>query len=268
MKQKKNIFVQIWYVAYPLLFYYAVALITMSLCQWLLGSDDEHFVMCQLASTVITIPFMMPFYRSANYFDFSVVKSSDDQAKKKSSLPEGCIKNIIFSVIIVLCISFALNNLISMTPLVEWSKGYQQANAEFYGSTLGLEILSSAICTPILEEMVFRGILFGRIRGMMAKIPAVLVSALIFAALHFNIVQFIYAFLLGIVLALLMEKAGHVYAAVAGHMAANLLAVLRTELGLFPNMTDKSIGAWVISVLVLVVGIVVLYWHLQKEKEA
>ena len=70
MKQKKNIFVQIWYVAYPLLFYYAVALIAMSLCQWLLGSDDEHFVMCQLVSTVITIPFMMPFYRSANYFDF------------------------------------------------------------------------------------------------------------------------------------------------------------------------------------------------------
>ena len=33
MKQKKNIFVQIWYVAYPLLFYYAVALIVMSLCQ-------------------------------------------------------------------------------------------------------------------------------------------------------------------------------------------------------------------------------------------
>ena len=103
---------------------------------------------------------------------------------------------------------------------------------------------------------------------MMAKIPAVLVSALIFAALHFNVVQFIYAFLLGIVLALLMEKAGHVYAAVAGHMAANLLAVLRTELGIFSNMTDKSISAWVISVLVLVVGIVVLYWHLQKEKEA
>ena len=89
MKQKKNIFVQIWYVAYPLLFYYAVALIVMSLCQWLLGSDDEHFVMCQLVSTVITIPFMMPFYRSANYFDFSVVKSSSDQVKKNSSLPEG-----------------------------------------------------------------------------------------------------------------------------------------------------------------------------------
>ena len=137
MKQKKNIFVQIWYVAYPLLFYYAVALIAMSLCQWLLGSDDEHFVMCQLVSTVITIPFMMPFYRSANYFDFSVVKSSGDQVKKKSSLPEGCIKNIIFSVIIVLCISFALNNLISMTPLVEWSKGYQQANAGTGNSQFG-----------------------------------------------------------------------------------------------------------------------------------
>ena len=92
MKQKKNIFVQIWYVAYPLLFYYAVALIAMSLCQWLLGSDDEHFVMCQLVSTVITIPFMMPFYRSANYFDFSVVKSSGDQVKKEKQSAGGMHK--------------------------------------------------------------------------------------------------------------------------------------------------------------------------------
>ena len=58
MKQKKNIFVQIWYVAYPLLFYYAVALIVMSLCRWLLGSDDEHFG-CRFTGRQIILIFLL-----------------------------------------------------------------------------------------------------------------------------------------------------------------------------------------------------------------
>lgn len=35
--------------------------------------------------------------------------------------------------------------------------GYQQANTDFYGSTMGMEILCLAVFTPMLEELVFRG---------------------------------------------------------------------------------------------------------------
>ena len=78
------------------------------------------------------------------------------------------------SVLIVACISISLNNIISMTPLVTASVGYQEANANFYGSTLVLELISSALMTPILEELVFRGILFTRLKSMIPKIPAIL----------------------------------------------------------------------------------------------
>ena len=54
---------KIWYIAYPILFYYAVMLITMSLAQWIIGNDYAHIVPCQLFATLITIPFMLPFYR-------------------------------------------------------------------------------------------------------------------------------------------------------------------------------------------------------------
>ena len=120
--------------------------------------------------------------------------------------------------------------------------------------------------TPILEELVFRGILFTRLKIMLPKIPAIVVSALIFAAVHFNIVQFIYAFLLGIVLAILMDQADHVYPAIIGHITANLIAVLRTETGILEQTMDKSVFAWVISVVLLVVGVGVLAVGIRNKK--
>ncbi len=54
-------------------------------------------------------------------------------------------------------------------------------------------------------------------------------SALLFGLIHFNIVQFVYAFLLGLVLAAFMYKSGHVYAAMIGHITANAFAVIRTR---------------------------------------
>ena len=171
------------------------------------------------------------------------------------------------SVLIVACISISLNNIISMTPLVTASLGYKEANANFYGSTLVLELISSALMTPILEELVFRGILFTRLKSMIPKIPAIVVSALIFAAVHFNIVQFIYAFLLGIVLAILMDQADHVYPAIIGHITANLIAVLRTETGILNRTMDKSAFAWVISVVLLVVGVGALIVLVKMNKQ-
>lgn len=255
--KKKNPTVQIWYIAYPFLFYYAVSIIVMSLCTVILGDDTSHFVARQLFTTIVTIPFMMPFYKQ------------DRALLGREGIHDWFTKERVFhalsAVVIVACVSIALNNLISMTPLVDASAGYQEANANFYGSTLVLELISSALMTPILEELVFRGILFTRLKSMLSKIPAIAVSALIFAIVHFNIVQFIYAFLLGIVLAVLMDQADHVYPAIIGHVTANLIAVLRTETGILAKTMDKSLVAWIFSVFLLILGVGLLVIYIKKH---
>ena len=242
---------KIWYIAYPFLFYYAVMLVIMTLAQWVIGSDNEHFVACQLIATLITIPFMTPFYRQ-------------DQALAgiPRRRPEVTKKKMVFAVLVVVvttCIGIGLNNIISMTPLVSISVGYQEANAGFYGSTLVLELLSSALFTPILEELVFRGILFTRLKGVMPRVFAVPISAILFAMMHFNIVQFIYAFLLGIVLALLMERGQSVFYAMLGHMTVNLIAVIRTETGILNRIVAGDAFSWIISVFLLATGLIVLH---------
>ena len=254
-EKKKNPAVQIWYVAYPFLFYYAVSIIVMSLCTMIMGDSQAHFVARQLVTTLVTIPFMMPFYKQDRAL------AGREGIHDWFNGEKLCMIGV--SILIVACISISLNNIISMTPLVTASLGYQEANANFYGSTLVLELISSALMTPILEELVFRGILFTRLKIMLPKIPAIM----IFAAVHFNIVQFIYAFLLGIVLAILMDQADHVYPAIIGHITANLIAVLRTETGILNRTMDKSVFAWVISVVLLVVGVGALIIFVKKNKQ-
>lgn len=260
MKEKKNPAIQIWYIAYPFLFYYAVSIIVMSLCTVIIGGDTSHFVARQLVTTVVTIPFMMPFYKQDRALaGFGGIR---DRFTKKSIL------FALSAVVIVACVSIALNNLISMTPLVDASAGYKEANANFYGSTIVLELISSALMTPILEEMVFRGILFTRLKSMLPKIPAIVVSALIFAAVHFNVVQFIYAFLLGIVLAILMDLADHVYPAIIGHVTANLIAVLRTETGIFAKTVTGTVFAWLFSTFLLLFGVALLVVQIKKHAKS
>ena len=75
------------------------------------------------------------------------------------------------------------------------SEAYQQANEAFYGSTIAIELLGSALITPILEELLHRGVVYKRLRNLFGLKVGILVSAWIFAGLHFNIVQFLYAFL-------------------------------------------------------------------------
>ena len=146
------------------------------------------------------------------------------------------------------------------------SEEYQNANSAFYGSTFALELLGSALVTPCLEELLHRGVVYGRLRRMMGLWPAVLVSALIFAGLHFNIVQFIYAFLLGSVFALFVEKTGELYPAIIAHIVANGIAVIRTETGFLQGMVDGSLSAWLISVLVCLIGISILIVFMGDKK--
>ena len=61
-------------------------------------------------------------------------------------------------------------------------------------------LLGACILGPVCEELLFRGLLAGRLARYGQK-PAALVSALLFGLYHANVSQFFYAFALGLLLA-------------------------------------------------------------------
>ncbi len=257
MKRNLNLAERIWEIAYPVLMYYVALSIGSYIAQMIIGTGVEHYMTCKIVGSLAAIPVV--------YADYKRDKMLSGRYGLKDLITAVQIKQVLMIVGITICLSVGLNNVISMSPLVQMSEEYQNASDAFYGSTFGLEILGSALITPFLEELLHRGVVFGRLRRRMDMWPAVLVSALVFAMLHFNIVQFIYAFLLGIVFALLVEKSGRLYPAVIAHIVANGLAVIRTETGFLAGTVDGSVVAWTISIGCVGVGIGLFVYYYKKS---
>ena len=82
-------------------------------------------------------------------------------------------------------------------------------------------------------------------------------------------VQFVYAFLLGVVFALFVEKTGKLYSAVIAHVVANGIAVVRTETGFLQSTVDKSVSAWLLSIGICLIGLgfMVVFVEVKKKEE-
>ena len=246
-----NLANKIWTIAYPVLMYYVAITMGSFVAQMVFGTGVEQYMLCKIIGSIVAIPVVF-----ADYKKDLMMTGLYGQKNPITSLQ---IKQLLAIIGITICLSVGLNNIISMSPLVAISEEYQNANDAFYGSTFGLELLGSALITPFLEELLHRGVVYGRLRLMMGMWPAVIVSALIFAGLHFNIVQFVYAFLLGMVFALFVEKTGKLYPAVIAHIVANAVAVIRTETGFLQSTVDGSVSAWFVSLGLCLAGVGILF---------
>lgn len=87
-------------------------------------------------------------------------------------------------------------------------------------------VLLIAVVAPIVEELLFRGMLFQGLKSYFGVWTAVFLSAAIFSALHFQLIGFIPRLMLGIGLAYLYEKHRSILPSIGLHAINNLVAIL------------------------------------------
>ncbi|MGN0346196.1 MAG: lysostaphin resistance A-like protein [Lachnospiraceae bacterium] len=85
----------------------------------------------------------------------------------------------------------------------------------------GLGIVLYVLVSPLVEELVFRWLLLGRIQKHLGIPLAVFTSAVFFGFYHGNILQGIYATMMGLLLALVYVWSGSLWHPVLLHTAAN-----------------------------------------------
>ncbi len=123
-------------------------------------------------------------------------------------------------------------------PLIVWmfpEGPPQQGVSEIAGQSDTLieqlaVFLAIAVAAPIVEEIIYRGILLSVLDRMMAKWPAILVSAAVFASVHLldpNAIAVIPGlFLVGVALAWAALRTGDLSLPIALHSGINLLAAI------------------------------------------
>lgn len=167
------------------------------------------------------------------------------------------------AVLLLGCAGIAMNNLLALTVLKQISGGYRIVEQAFYSSSLGWEILSLGVITPVAEEVLYRYLVFYGLRDWQGRSMAVIGSALIFALVHMNIVQIIYAFVLGLALGVLMEYYQDVRVAICGHIAANIISLLRGETGFLAWLQPGGAVFVPVTFGLLAVAVLITGWHVR-----
>jgi hypothetical protein len=166
-------------------------------------------------------------------------------------------------IIMSLALNLVLNNLIMIGNLSAYSDSYVDTMEAFYSASLPLQIVVLGVLVPICEELVFRGLIFKRLRVTSSFFMAMLYSALIFGIMHGNLVQILYGFLLGLMLAYVYEKYGSIWAPITAHMAMNILSVLLTEYNVYDWMVKDIRYIGTITVVCAAIAACMYVWMQQ-----
>ncbi len=138
---------------------------------------------------------------------------------------------------IVLCLitgavcGLLLNALILNSPLPQIFPGYSDS---FSGKLFSVDMIPGiflyCLLAPVIEEILFRRIAYDLIYTYTGFLPAALVSSLVFAAYHMNMIQGIYAFLMGMLFCALYYRDHRLAVPVSLHIGANLAVWLFSNL--------------------------------------
>jgi len=239
-----------WGILYPILMYYLISSFVFFALNILLGEAREIYMIKQLISSGATIPFLVSLWKQDSYVE-KVVYGKEKQVAGQIVIQVllACVATGVYGV--------ALNNFIAMTPLVEVSTGFQNANENFFGGGILMQILASCVVVPVAEELLFRGIVLKRASMLAGERMGILFSALLFGVIHVNLVQFIYATILGILLAIIVVKTKRVSLAVFGHASANLIAILRAATGVLEFSYQPTLAGIGFSIGMVILGSVV-----------
>lgn len=105
----------------------------------------------------------------------------------------------------------------------------------------GWSILMLVILAPVMEEMLFRGILLEAVRSKYSSGRAIVVSALMFGVIHFIPQQVVNAFVIGLILGYIYVRTDSLWPVIIIHALNNAMAYVIMQWSDDANLTVRSL---------------------------
>lgn len=245
--QNNHSLYKIWEIFKPFIIYYVLFsvafILIISLCQVVaqgLGNEYQEYLaehvetvtgLVSGMSMVISVLPLIPMLRGeliehkrsvpyTAYKDGLTAKSESNTEYRKRGIT---IKAMVLTIILAASASLGFNILLSLTGLVGTSASYQDVAKQQYSVVFGAGMILFGLISPITEEIVFRGLIFNRMRRYFPHVAAVIVSGILFGIYHGNLVQGLYGGCMGIMMAYLYERMHSFLVPCLFHATANLI---------------------------------------------
>ena len=147
----------------------------------------------------------------------------------------------------------------------EWFIAYNEMIAGLNLKTSFITILYALLIAPVAEETIFRGAIFSESRKGFSFREANGIQALFFGLYHMNLIQGIYAFVIGLAFGLIKERTGRIFAAILAHISFNTTTYL---LGiLFPgdSMPDARICVILFTFCLILVSVLIRFFLSERN---
>jgi len=125
--------------------------------------------------------------------------------------------------------------------LIPMPESVKKAFLDFGGQTGIFAFVLMVIAAPILEELIFRGIILDGLLKQYTPVKSILISSLLFGLVHLNPWQFVTGFIIGIFSGWVYYKTRSLTLAVIIHATANLSGFLMRHLIDVESSLDDSL---------------------------
>lgn len=121
-----------------------------------------------------------------------------------------------------ICLTFMLN---LVRKGISFDNSAQEA---LFQSQFLIQIIGIGMIVPIMEEVLFRGLVYQRLKDYNKGWSSVILAAGIFAVYHGNAIQILFAFPMALLILAVYEKWDTLLAPVMFHMTVNISSILIT----------------------------------------
>ena len=248
-KKKRHAFL---YLIEPLALRFGISISTQWIVFAFVGMEkaESYLMEITILVSLITILIFGKIYRGER-------ENKDAGCHKKNRLAG---KDILAIVICGVCICISLNSLIMRSGITQYSETYQTTSQSIYGASVFIQLSGVAFLAPVAEELVYRGMLYRRMRNMLPVWISILGSAIIFGVNHGNLVQFIFAFITGAVMAYLYEIYHSLKASVLFHVVLNMTSLICTWLNVFSVLLEHPY-IWIVTTFCLILFAIITIWY-------
>ncbi len=218
MKSRQTIH-SIWQILKPLFLYYilfnGVFVLLLSLCRAIAEALGEEYLTALTGHTetvtglvsglsmLVSVLPLLPMLRG----ELAEHKETVDGWKGQKGMCGRTMSGRAgLTILLAVSSALGLNVLLSLTKMVDKSAGYREVAERQYGVAFFAGVVLYGLISPITEEIVFRGLVFNRMRRYFPHMAAVIVSGVLFGIYHGNLVQGLYGGCMGILMAYLYER--------------------------------------------------------------
>ncbi|MBC2257526.1 CPBP family intramembrane glutamic endopeptidase [Listeria booriae] len=126
-------------------------------------------------------------------------------------------------------VALLIGQYIAIAIMSMFGVGGASQNTEMLGElarAVPLMIVFTSVLAPILEEIVFRKIIYGGLASRMNIHVAAVISSLFFGLMHMDLAYLLVYFVIGLVLCYMYTKTKRIAVPIAAHMLMNVIAMI------------------------------------------